>query len=154
MTPLNPPPTITNNSHDHTMKTTSIIEETQPTRVLRRRVKGWRMPKNTVSVCRPHRFGNPFKVGHKFTQAEAAERFQAWLTSPQDTFEQEKKQRILDGLESLRGKNLACFCPMGTPCHADVLLRLANPGQGEVEDGLVHAANAVDDALEPMAEAA
>lgn len=29
-------------------------------------------------------------------------------------------------VEELRGKNLACWCKPGTPCHADVLLRLAN----------------------------
>lgn len=29
-------------------------------------------------------------------------------------------------LESLRGKNLACWCPLDQPCHADVLLELAN----------------------------
>jgi hypothetical protein len=26
----------------------------------------------------------------------------------------------------LRGKNLACWCPLDQPCHADVLLELAN----------------------------
>ena len=26
----------------------------------------------------------------------------------------------------LTGKNLGCWCPEGTPCHADVLLKLAN----------------------------
>ena len=26
----------------------------------------------------------------------------------------------------LRGKNLACFCPLDRPCHADILLELAN----------------------------
>ena len=26
----------------------------------------------------------------------------------------------------LRGKTLACFCPLDQPCHADVLLELAN----------------------------
>lgn len=25
------------------------------------------------------------------------------------------------------GKDLACWCPINQPCHADVLLRLANP---------------------------
>lgn len=29
----------------------------------------------------------------------------------------------------LRGKDLACWCPLGQPCHADVLLELAN-GKG------------------------
>ena len=31
-------------------------------------------------------------------------------------------------LAELRGKNLACWCKPGAPCHADVLLELANPG--------------------------
>ena len=30
-------------------------------------------------------------------------------------------------LESLRGKDLCCGCPLDGPCHADVLLELANP---------------------------
>lgn len=34
-------------------------------------------------------------------------------------------------LEELRGKNLACWCKVGEPCHADVLLELANPDTSE-----------------------
>ncbi|MDT7935250.1 MAG: DUF4326 domain-containing protein [Sphingomonadaceae bacterium] len=30
------------------------------------------------------------------------------------------------GLRVLRCKNLACWCPLDQPCHADVLLELAN----------------------------
>lgn len=30
--------------------------------------------------------------------------------------------------EELRGKNLACWCALDQPCHADVLLKLANAG--------------------------
>lgn len=33
---------------------------------------------------------------------------------------------IEDIQSALRGKNLACFCKPGTPCHADVLLEMAN----------------------------
>lgn len=29
-------------------------------------------------------------------------------------------------LRELRGKDLACWCPLGQPCHADTLLDLAN----------------------------
>lgn len=29
-------------------------------------------------------------------------------------------------VSALRGRNLACFCPLDQPCHADVLLELAN----------------------------
>jgi hypothetical protein len=28
--------------------------------------------------------------------------------------------------EPLRGRDLACWCPLDQPCHADVLLELAN----------------------------
>lgn len=31
-----------------------------------------------------------------------------------------------EAVESLRGKDLACWCPLAQPCHADVLLELAN----------------------------
>ena len=98
-----------------------------PCRVWRRRVKGWKMPENTVSVCRPGRFGNPFMVGPDRTQRQSVDCFRSWLTTPHITAGiPEKKQAILDGLESLRGKNLACFCKPGTACHADVILDLAN----------------------------
>jgi len=30
-------------------------------------------------------------------------------------------------LPELRGKDLACWCPLDKPCHADVLLEIANP---------------------------
>ena len=29
-------------------------------------------------------------------------------------------------LAELKGKNLACWCPLDQPCHADILLKLAN----------------------------
>jgi Domain of unknown function (DUF4326) len=29
-------------------------------------------------------------------------------------------------LEALRGKNLACLCPLNQPCQADFLLQIAN----------------------------
>ncbi len=31
-----------------------------------------------------------------------------------------------DDFYQLRGKDLACWCPLDQPCHADVLLELAN----------------------------
>lgn len=31
-----------------------------------------------------------------------------------------------DLLDGLRGKNLACWCDLDQPCHADVLIELAN----------------------------
>lgn len=34
-----------------------------------------------------------------------------------------------EAVESLRGHDLCCWCPPDLPCHADVLLHLANRGQ-------------------------
>jgi hypothetical protein len=33
---------------------------------------------------------------------------------------------LSDVVSALRGKNLACWCKPGEPCHADVLLEIAN----------------------------
>jgi hypothetical protein len=93
-----------------------------PARVTLSRKAGWRMPQNTVKVCRPTKYGNPHRVGWcpvcgiEHTQAEAVAEFRALL----------ELAEIPADLSELRGKNLACWCKAGTPCHADVLLRLAN----------------------------
>lgn len=36
-----------------------------------------------------------------------------------------------EAVESLRGHDLACWCPLDQPCHADVLLEIANAADGE-----------------------
>lgn len=33
---------------------------------------------------------------------------------------------LADAVRQLRGKDLACWCPLDAPCHADVLLRIVN----------------------------
>jgi hypothetical protein len=43
-----------------------------------------------------------------------------------------------EAVESLRGKDLACWCPLDQPCHADVLLALAStpsPAPNPAETG-------------------
>lgn len=96
-----------------------------PVRVQLSRRKGWRIPPNTVVVARPSRWGNPYKVGVDGTQAQCVE-----------AFEQNWGMYIGFGaiIEHLRGRNLACWCATGTPCHADKLLELANglPGEQEI----------------------
>jgi hypothetical protein len=37
-----------------------------------------------------------------------------------------ERARLVEGLPSLRGKNLACWCRLDQPCHADVLLEIGN----------------------------
>ncbi|MCW2763405.1 MAG: hypothetical protein JWR85_3606 [Marmoricola sp.] len=79
------------------------------------------MPENTVSVARPGKFGNPFIIGDFGIPdaASAVQRFREWwqgrVVGPD-----------LPSIESLRGKNLACWCKIDAPCHASVLLDLAN----------------------------
>lgn len=98
----------------------------QPHAVQRKRVKGYQTPDNTVSVARPSIFGNPFKVTDKRDALAATRLFAFWLLSDKLNYQPERRQRILDNLHKLRGKNLSCFCPLDQPCHRDVLLYLAN----------------------------
>jgi len=103
------------------------MSEKAPIRVTLSRRKGWRMPPNTVKVCRPGKWGNPFVVCGDRTQGEAVGAFRIWLTTEGVTAGiPERKQWILDHLHEIRGKNLACWCKAVHPCHADVLLKLAN----------------------------
>ena len=78
------------------------------------------MPPNTVYVGRPSKWGNPFVVGEDGTATECVRLFAA------DVAHGSKVGFILDEVLQLRGKNLACWCKIGEPCHADILLELAN----------------------------
>lgn len=107
-----------------------------PKRVQRKRVKGWRKPENTVSVCRPGRWGNIFKIGS--TNWIPVDSSGTWSKEPHPPLTREDAiqcfrycaefdlQQDPAHFESLRGKDLACFCRLDVPCHADVLLELAN----------------------------
>lgn len=112
-----------------------------PHRVQLSRRKGWRMPANTVKVDRSTAFGNPFTVagcreaGYVGTDAaiaaRCAEAFRVWLgpgwqLNWQGPESEATRSGLLEALPKLRGKNLACWCPPGQPCHADVLLDIAN----------------------------
>ena len=98
----------------------------KPIRITLSRKKGWRMPPNTVNVARPSRYGNPFKVTPERSQAMAVTAFDLWLKGNFTAGLEREKLFLLATLHELRGKNLACWCKPGQPCHADVLLRLAN----------------------------
>lgn len=89
-----------------------------PKRIQRKRTKGWRMPSEAVSVTRPGFWGNPFMQP---TRQAAVDLYRTWLLG--DTVSAKAHR---NRLHELRGKDLACFCPPGEPCHADVLLELAN----------------------------
>lgn len=76
------------------------------------------MPEGAIYVGRPTHWGNPFPVS-MYDGAEAAMiAYREYVkTFPQITDAAKR---------DLRGKDLACWCKEGEPCHADVLLELAN----------------------------
>jgi hypothetical protein len=104
-----------------------------PKRIQRQRTKGWRMPPNTVYVGRPTKFGNPFVPPYRSREHVLmdVERFRIWVTARRDLFPY-RVPPSLSEIRELRGKDLACWCPLvdkdgnPVPCHADVLLELAN----------------------------
>jgi hypothetical protein len=105
------------------------------------------------------RFGNPFKIGKpgrmltehtdyalqfELTAEHTVRLYDNWLETGlhplpdgltsygRDVIAAHMMQRrntIIAALPTLRGRNLACFCKIGTPCHRDVLLRMANAEQ-------------------------
>jgi len=96
------------------------------------------MPPNTVSVTRPGKWGNPFVVGmvvpdEWVMKLDKSDHFHfmkfeyGYIDNAHNAailFEKYVVPKL--DLSELRGKNLACWCKPGEPCHADVLLELAN----------------------------
>jgi Domain of unknown function (DUF4326) len=94
------------------------------------------MSPNTVYVGRPTKWGNPFP--YDIYQDAAIDLYRRWLRlemSAQEMSTLTYEGNHLIGLagirravlpHELRGKDLACWCKEGTPCHADILLELAN----------------------------
>lgn len=108
-----------------------------PERIQRKRTKGWRMPENTVYVGRPTKWGNPFQVirdGRFWTVVDNNEvHYDTWPNKHSATlhtvslFAMDVELGLAPyPLDELRGKDLACWCPLDQPCHADVLLEIAN----------------------------
>lgn len=110
----------------------------KPVRIQRKRIKGWRMPENTVSVTRPGKYGNPFAVNKKVPTRYIIDlssddyfhfiKYECGYVDNTENAIYLFKKYVLPtlNLESLRGKNLACFCNLNSPCHADILLQEAN----------------------------
>jgi hypothetical protein len=127
----------------------------EPKRIQRKRTKGWRMPEGAVYVGRPTRWGNPVRVsggirlGNRPTvgacvATQAVEHYRHlvvdrasfhatdngggfWHVTANpvnDRGDQVPTEREIR--ETLAGRDLACWCPLDQPCHADVLLELAN----------------------------
>jgi hypothetical protein len=103
-----------------------------PRRIQRQRTRGWRMPPNTVYVGRRTMWANPYFIDAdcqhlSWFRADlelerGAERAPTVANSRLSALFWRMARRLSD----LRGKHLACWCRLDQPCHADVLLELAN----------------------------
>jgi hypothetical protein len=132
----------------------------RPARLQLSRRAGFRLPPHAVKVDRATPFGNPFQVEATGTTEPEARwreneacrgRFAAWLLAtgpdPEPRDLADRRTRLLSGLETLRGCDLACWCRLCsahaqgrrlgdgctecTPCHADVLLMVANKSDAD-----------------------
>jgi hypothetical protein len=115
----------------------------KPKRIQRKRTKGWKMPENTVYVGRGSKWGNPFYIErhdkkyflmrYKYYDEPKALAWSYCINKIRKEAVIHYKDYIhymigsnkLD-IAELKGKNLACWCALDQPCHADVLLELAN----------------------------
>lgn len=125
-----------------------------PKRIQRQRTKGWRMPADTVYVGRGTRWGNQYLalpsgdgwgVHARVKLPSTGERLDFYLeghlfpTRAEAVVDAVRSYRVMIEAEAadcdmtateytaeLRGRALACWCPLDQPCHADVLLDLAN----------------------------
>lgn len=77
-----------------------------------------RLPEQVVVVTRPTKWGNPHPLD--MGRAEAVRRYREDLIADRLAITVEDVRR------ELRGRDLACYCPLDEPCHADVLLAIAN----------------------------
>jgi Domain of unknown function (DUF4326) len=132
---------------------TDTYQGAKPRRVQLKRVKGWRIPPNTVKVDRTTRLGNPFFCHRKGGPGSHCRRvtpnvsyccldtYAEWLRSGLEGRDSctgsvmavldavdgyTERAALVKAVKAARGKNLACWCPLDQPCHADFLLELAN----------------------------
>lgn len=107
----------------------------KPQRIQLSRRAGWRKPRGAIVVSRPSKWGNPYPIlGYQFANADgtpapwnekaaremALRDFAGALVVGKLPFTAEDVRR------ELRGKVLACWCPLAKMCHADLLLEIAN----------------------------
>lgn len=115
-----------------------------PTRIQRRRTKGFRLPPGTICITRPGRYGNPFVVGETYRAAWLArianvhglewqelikagvtpktkEEAVKWFKMHLETILKIWPESAMKDIEELaRAKHIACWCKEGEACHGDV----------------------------------
>lgn len=99
-------------------------------RIQLRRTKGWRKPEGAVVVSRPTKWGNPFMIG-PIVSAYPSLTVEQCASFAVNQFKFDGRERLgypsVDDIRrELAGRDLACWCPLDQPCHADELLRIAN----------------------------
>ena len=108
-----------------------------PQRIQRKRTKGWKKPEGAAYVGRGTVWGNPYRVGDESAfMSTGAPVFglEEPLTAEDvvqlyrlDLANSMLGPEVYDRIRThLAGKDLMCWCPLTQPCHADVLLELAN----------------------------
>jgi hypothetical protein len=95
-------------------------------RIQLKRSKGWRMPENTVKVDRSTRWGNPFTADACGSIRSAVERHARWMAGEAEAPDGRKPPELSEIRRELGGRNLGCWCSLKGPCHADLLIRIAN----------------------------
>lgn len=101
----------------------------QPIRIKLSRQKGFRLQEHSVAlnglpamkVDRATIWGNNFAVEDFDSAEECVDMFEHDLAK----FSCFHPEKFSTYIRPLVGKNLACWCPIGSPCHAEVLVREA-----------------------------
>ena len=106
--------------NEHSEMNVNVERMVMPRRIQRRRTKGWRMPVGAVYVGRGSKWGNAFTV-EQYGRETAVQMFRDYIGHPNSPHGFDPGE-----IKQLRGKDLACWCNHDGPCHADVLLEMAN----------------------------
>jgi hypothetical protein len=104
----------------------------KPKRIRKSRSPRWQLPENAVDVSVAP-WASPFQQVRR-TPEQRVELFKRLLSGQLcislgkecADAQIEYVRNAVANIHELRGKDLACTCPIGAPCHADVLLDLAN----------------------------
>ncbi len=119
-----------------------------PRRIRLSRSKGRRKPEGVIVVARPSRWGNPYRIGatpreirdgdrglweagglqslpddRPLSREECVAAYRRWLPGAVDA---DGRPWVEAARRELAGHDLACWCPLPGPCHADALLEIAN----------------------------
>lgn len=132
-------PPIVGGGYDCTCAGNPRCPKRKPQRIQRKRTKGYRMPAGAIYVGRPTKWGNPFRPIYRDGQWWVVDNndvtYQPDFNSEPSAFRKAVNLYYADvvgelapypPLENLRGRDLVCWCPPDQPCHADVLLEIAN----------------------------